>query len=125
MTILIAHNKAGQSRSIKSRLIKSGYDVIISKSYPEAVQQVEQHCPDLIITDLEYSTSAFQMINEIKNGPDKKIPILILSGLGQESLVEEAFNLGADDYISQPTRLHELSLRVNLLAKGRFKDVAA
>ena len=124
MTILIAHNQAGNSRSIKSRLKKDGYQVIISNSYPKAVLQVQQHHPDLIITDLAYSSSAFKMINEIKQGPGKKTPILILSGLGQENLVEQAFDLGADDYISQPNKLEELSLRINLLAKGRIKAEA-
>jgi DNA-binding response OmpR family regulator len=124
MTILIAHNKAGTSRSIKSRLTKYGYEVIISKSYPEAFLQVEQLHPDLIITDLASSSLAFQMISEIKKGPDKRTPILILSNVGQENLVEEAFSLGADDYISQPGKLNELYLRINLLAKGRLKNAA-
>lgn len=124
MTILIAHNQAGTSRSIKSRLKKYGYEVIISKNYPEAFLQVEQLHPDLVITDLAYSSSAFQMISEIKKSPHKKASILILCSLGQENLVEEAFSLGADDYISQPGKPDELYLRINLLAKGRLKQVA-
>ena len=83
MKILIAHNEAGNSRSIKSRLKKCGHEVIISKSFREAFQQVVQHHPDLIIADLAYSTSTFQMINEVKKRADKKTPILILSNLGQ------------------------------------------
>ncbi len=42
----------------------------------------------------------------------KKIPIIVLSAMGQENVVLEAFQLGADDYITKPFSLNELSVRV-------------
>ena len=124
MKILIAHDQADNARAIKSHLKKIGNQVVVSKSYDETILQVEQHSPDIIITDLMYSSRTFQLITAIKSGPCKKIPILILSGSGQESLVEKAFDLGADDYLSIPNKINELSLRVHILAKGRARVTA-
>jgi DNA-binding response OmpR family regulator len=37
--------------------------------------------------------------------------------MGQESIVEEAFELGADDYLKKPFSLSELSIRIKKLMR--------
>ena len=38
--------------------------------------------------------------------------------MGQEKTIEEAFELGADDYITKPFNLTELSFRIKRFAKA-------
>jgi len=45
------------------------------------------------------------------------IPVLILSALGQEGKIEEAFKYGVDDYITKPFSLVELAIRIKKLVK--------
>jgi DNA-binding response OmpR family regulator len=40
--------------------------------------------------------------------------------MGQEHIVEEAFDLGADDYITKPFSLNELIIRIKKQLKGRY-----
>lgn len=43
------------------------------------------------------------------------MPVIVFSTLGQEEVVEEAFMLGADDFITKPFSLNEVVLRATKL----------
>src|SRR3990170_6129485 len=67
----------------------------------EALQRLGDFTPDLILLDLIMpNKNGFEFLEAIK--PDaklKKIPIIVLSNLGQDSDVERAKALGAVDYM--------------------------
>jgi len=57
-------------------------------------------------------TSGMEIIGFVRQMTGKRIPVIILSAMGQENVVLEAFQLGADDYITKPFSPNELSVRV-------------
>jgi DNA-binding response OmpR family regulator len=59
--------------------------------------------------------SGHEIVGRIKNGLYKKVPVIVLSAMSQEAAKKEAFDLGADDYITKPFSLAELSLRIQRL----------
>jgi DNA-binding response OmpR family regulator len=61
-------------------------------------------------------SSGLEIIGAIRQNYTRKIPIIILSGMGQEDVVLEAFTLGADDFITKPFSPNELSVRVKRFA---------
>jgi DNA-binding response OmpR family regulator len=66
-----------------------------------------------VITDIMMPyTSGLEILGFVKSRPGRKLPVIVLSAMGQENVVVEAFNLGADDYITKPFSPNELSLRV-------------
>ena len=71
---------------------------------------------DLVISDImmPYS-SGLELIGFIKEKFNNKIRTIILSGMGQENVVLEAFRLGATDFITKPFSPNELSMRINRL----------
>jgi DNA-binding response OmpR family regulator len=56
--------------------------------------------------------SGLEVIGAEKRKYPHGTPVIILSGMGQENVVLEAFQLGADDYITKPFSPNELSVRV-------------
>jgi DNA-binding response OmpR family regulator len=105
-------------KTIELRLKKDGYTVIATTDGRQALEQIEAHDPDLIITDImmPYS-SGLEIVSKVNGGTVRKVPVIVLSAMGQENVVVDAFNLGADDYITKPFSPNELSMRVKRLIK--------
>ena len=74
---------------------------------------------DLIITDLHMPFhSGLEIASFVREDLRKKTPIIILSGEGLESAVLEAFNLGADDYVTKPFNPNELISKIREFLGG-------
>lgn len=123
MKILVAEDEPLLLKTIQMRLKKEGYEIITATNGKEALNLITSENPDLIITDImmPYS-SGLEIIAEVKQNNKLNIPVIILSAMGQEQTVLEAFNLGADDYVTKPFSPNELCLRVKRLAlQNSFK----
>lgn len=117
MKILIAEDDPIMLKTIGLRLKKDGHEVICTMDGKQALEQIEHDQPDLIITDIMMPfSSGLEIVGLVKQKMIKKIPVIILSAMGQENVVLEAFKLGADDYITKPFSPNELSMRVKRLA---------
>ena len=118
MKILVAEDEPMMLMAIVARLKKDGYKVTSTTDGRQALKAIETSTPDLIITDILMPyTSGLELIGIVKSTPANKIPILVLSGLGEEETVMEAFQLGADDFLTKPFNAIELSVRVKRLLK--------
>jgi DNA-binding response OmpR family regulator len=113
MTILVAEDEMIMLKTIELRLKKDGFNVIATQDGMEAIKKIEELCPDLIITDIMMPfLSGLEIIESVRKKMGRKTPIIVLSAMGQENVVLEAFQLGADDYITKPFSPNELSMRV-------------
>ncbi|HPH22532.1 MAG TPA: response regulator transcription factor [Chitinophagaceae bacterium] len=118
MKILIAEDDAFMAAAIEQKLKSDGHQVILTRDGREALQLVEMQQPDLIITDILMPfISGLELIGIIKSSLHRKIPIIVLSGMDQEATVLEAFELGADDFLTKPFNAVELSMRVKRTLK--------
>lgn len=116
MKILIAEDDEIILKIIEFRLKKDGHEVIITKDGRDALIKIKELQPDLVISDIMMPyTSGLEIVSELKTKYGKKIPIIILSSMGQEDVVLEAFKLGADDFITKPFSPNELTMRINRL----------
>jgi DNA-binding response OmpR family regulator len=120
MKILIADDELIMLKIIELRLKKDGHQVIVTSNGQEALEQIKLQDPDMIIADIMMPfTSGLEIVSVAKHDTNyRKVPIIILSSMGQENVVLEAFNLGADDYITKPFSPNELSMRVKRLASS-------
>ncbi len=118
MKILIAEDEPVMLMAIEGRLKRDGYEVTSTTDGREALKAIEKNKPDLIITDILMPyTSGLELIGIVKSNTRNSIPIIVLSGLGEEETVMEAFQLGADDFLTKPFNPVELSVRVRRLLK--------
>lgn len=117
MKILIAEDDDLMLKIIAFRLKKDGHQVIICQDGKEALEKIEELKPDLVISDIMMPyTSGLEILGFLKSKYLNTIPIIILSSMGQEDVVLEAFKLGADDFITKPFSPNELSMRVKRLS---------
>lgn len=98
--ILIAEDDKFLAKLISLRLEKSDFEVILSFDGEETIEKIKKESPDLIVLDLILpKKDGFEVLEEVKRIGKEKIPIIILSNLGQDLDVEKALELGAKDYI--------------------------
>lgn len=98
-------------RALEFRLKKDGHEIMLTRNGLEAIEKFKQFNPELIITDIMMPfSSGLEIVGTVRK--HSKVPIIVLSGMGQESVVTEAFKLGADDYMTKPFSPNELSIRV-------------
>ncbi len=116
MKILVAEDEPMLLKTIELKLRKEGYEVMATCDGREAMERIEKDNPDMVITDIMMPyASGLEIISLVRQKIARKIPIIMLSAMEQEKVVLEAFELGADDYITKPFSLNELAIRVKRL----------
>lgn len=112
--ILIVEDEELMLKALQFRLGKEGYQVFIAKDGMQALELIKDTLFDLVITDIMLPfVGGLEIINKIKTDPaSKDTPVIVLSAVGLEKTVMEAFQLGANDFITKPFNLSELSIRV-------------
>lgn len=117
MKILIAEDDVVILNTLEFRLKKDGYEVVTAVDGRDALEKIDLHLPDLIISDIMMPyISGLELVGAVKEKYGDKVSIIILTTMGQEDVVLEAFKLGADDFITKPFSPNELSIRVKRFA---------
>lgn len=117
MEILVVEENPLILKTMGFYLKKEGYDVSTSMDGKDAIRKIEMELPDLVITEILLpSVGGLEIINFVKHINKKKIPVIVLSKLGLEKHITEAFETGADDYITKPFGPEELIYRIKRLS---------
>ena len=84
----------------------------------EAKNLLQSHDYNLVITDIHMPFhSGLEIITFIRNELRKNTPIIVLSAEGLEDTVLQAFEIGANDFITKPFSPAELAVRVKRILK--------
>lgn len=89
------------SEVLYSELTEAGFEVFAAFDGKEGLKQVKEKKPDLVLLDLILpEKSGFEVLEELKKSPEtEKIPVIILSLLGEDEDIKRGLKLGALDYI--------------------------
>ncbi len=122
MKILVAEDDTLVLKTLELYLKKGGYEVITSSDGLDAMVQFEAQQPDMIITDLMLPIlSGLEVLGKVKQRR-KDVPVIVLSAMGQESVIAEAMKLGADHYISKPFNIGQLSEQIRKISLEHIKE---
>ena len=114
--ILIVDDEPRYLRLMEANLITEGFQVIKATNGQEAVDQVVERHPDLLLLDVMMPIldgfGALERIREFSN-----VPIIIVTARGSENDRVRGLDLGADDYIVKPFSATELLARVRAVMR--------
>lgn len=93
-------------------------EVIKAADGREAKTLLRESDFDLVITDIHMPFhSGLEITTFIRNDLGKNTPIIVLSAEGLENTVLQAFEIGANDFITKPFSPAELAVRVKRILK--------
>ena len=116
--IVLAEDNSMLSTLLKFKLEKEGYSIFIAGDGKQTIELIEEHKPQLILTDIMMPfISGLEVISHVRNILKLQTPIVVFSAAGQEKIVLKAFDLGATDFMSKPLSPNELLVRVKRLLR--------
>jgi len=124
--ILIIEDDVMLNKIYQTKLGMLGYSVFSSYDGEEGLKRVEDLVPDLILLDLMLpKKNGFEVLEKIKQDVRlNRIPILILSNLGQEADVQKGMELGAVDFlVKSNVKLESVIEKVENILKKYKVDV--
>lgn len=114
--ILIVDDEARMRRFIRMNMELEGYQAIEAANGIQALDQIRQHNPDLIIMDVMMPEmdgfETLKLLREIST-----VPVVLLTVKSDEEDITRGLDLGADDYITKPFSPRELSSRVSAVLR--------
>ncbi len=117
--ILVVDDEPEVLRAVRAGLTAQGYVVQVAMNGEEALREATTHVPDMVILDmmLPGGISGLDVCKRLREWTD--VPILVLSALGQERQKVAALDAGADDYLTKPFGMDELTARVRAALRRR------
>lgn len=101
----------------KEVLTMEGFEPIVENESWKAMQVAQSTSPDLFILDLMMpDPDGFKLCRMLRADPRfKRTPILIVTALDNTDSKIVAMGAGANDYLTKPFRIHDLSSRIKRL----------
>jgi len=123
-TILVVDDAESLRTMVKSYLTQEGYRVVTAANGREALFVARQERPDLILLDLMMpEMGGFEFITA--HNRDGDAPVIILTAKIEESDKVLGLELGADDYLTKPFSLRELTARIRAVLRRAEKSTTA
>jgi two-component system, OmpR family, KDP operon response regulator KdpE len=109
--ILVVDDEPQITRVLKTSLSSQGYGIRTAADGEEALQTMREWAPDLIVTDLRMpNMDGLELCRRVRS--ESRIPIIVLSVKGEETIKVKALDAGADDYVTKPFSMNELVARI-------------
>ena len=117
--ILIADDNENIREALTYLLEDAGYTVSLAKDGAEALRKVREVSPDILFLDIMMpEINGYDVCRAIKNDPDLKIYVIMLTAKGQADEQERGKAVGADEYVVKPFSPMEILSKIkNILNK--------
>lgn len=130
--VLIVDDDPLQTESMKQLLLSKGYTVATAASGREALVEINQRLPNLILLDVIMpKMNGLALLDRLRQNPiTSSIPIVLISGLDSTRDMVEGLNSGANDYLTKPVKPAVLLAKIETQLKTAdliacFKNMAA
>ncbi len=117
--ILVADDNQDLAKTIERALTREGHEVLTAHNGSTTLSMMQRHQPDAVVLDVVMpDMDGFDVCRQARTLPElAKIPILFLTVKQHIDDVLKGFTAGADDYMTKPFDLRELSARIDALLR--------
>ncbi|MGE0396046.1 MAG: DUF4388 domain-containing protein [Kofleriaceae bacterium] len=120
-SLLLVDGDTRSLRVLEVSLRKAGFTVTPAVSVQDALDKLELHAPDLIISETTFTDGdGFELRRRVRATQDwADIPFIFLTA---EAAIENkirGLELGVDDYLTKPIYIKEIVTRINILLQKR------
>ncbi len=125
--ILAIEDDEGVCRLLRHSLAREDFDLQIVNNGKEGLAVTREIAPSLILLDLGLpDIDGLEVCRRLKSEPETRhLPIVILTGKGEETDVVRGLEMGADDYIVKPFRPRILNARIRAVLRRQMDTKAA
>jgi two-component system, OmpR family, alkaline phosphatase synthesis response regulator PhoP len=112
--ILVVDDEPDLLLLLQEHLTQEGFVVLTASAGMQAISMARSEQPDLILLDVMMpGVSGFDVCNILQDFPEtREIPVIFLTAITETKRKVMGLNLGADDYVTKPFDLRELTARV-------------
>jgi two-component system phosphate regulon response regulator PhoB len=118
-SVLIVEDEDALATLLQYNLEKEGYRVSVAGDGEEALTRLEESPPDLVILDwMLPKVSGIEVCRRIRaRAESRNLPVIMLTARSEESDRIRGLDTGADDYVSKPFSMTELTARVRAVLR--------
>lgn len=117
MKVLVAEDDLFTREGLADILESEGYDVIQAENGNIAIDKFQSHNPDFICLDIMMpEKNGYEVCKDIRH-LNKSVPIIFLSAKSEEIDKVIGLDLGADDYITKPFGIQEVTARIRAVTR--------
>ncbi len=117
--VLVVEDEDALSTLLSYNLEKEGYKVTVATDGEEGLMLVDERLPDLIVLDwMLPKVSGIEVCRRLRTRAEtRNVPIIMLTARGEESDRIRGLDTGADDYITKPFSMTELTARIRAVLR--------
>ena len=120
--ILVVDDEDSIRQTLRLNLVPRGFQVLEAATGGEALKQIKDGKPQLIVLDLGLpDMSGIDVLKEVRTW--SKIPIIVLTVTDDESTKVSLLDCGADDFMTKPFSPLELAARINVALRHHKDEV--
>ena len=120
--VLVVEDDAVLARVLHDNLAFDGFDVRVVADGRLAQTAARDFAPDLVLLDINLpGRSGLELCEQWRRG--SRIPIILLTAMGQKRDKIHGLEVGADDYVTKPFDLEELRARIHAVLRRARPDV--
>ena len=114
MKILVVDDDLITLKAVEKYLTGDGHQITTSVDGYEALKILEKERYDLLIADIAMPRlSGFELLKFLKGKLNNQMPVILMSAFQQKTIITNAFQLGANNFMNKPLNLDELSFRIS------------
>jgi DNA-binding response OmpR family regulator len=108
--ILIVEDEPDAAKVLEKRVRDAGFESVIANDAYAGIKTIREELPDIILLDLMLPAggglSILQNLNLFAGG--KPVPVIVITGIGDDAYRRRVLDLGADAYFEKPYEAAQL-----------------